>query len=126
LIVCVFALAAIVVVAGARYLVRDAELAAESARDARAAETLTAQIAHAAEIVPPAETVFTGPPEGARVAVHVDGRVVQGKRTRVGDPAAEGWVVLGDGAVVVTGQGEQPLGGHQWFREDRVTQVQEL
>lgn len=116
-IVCLTILAITLIVAYARRQesrerVRRAELDASDRirRDER--DRIAAQLA-----VEPALT----PAVGATLAVHIDGRVVQGTL----DEADDTTLVLSD-ANAVTGTDVQPLGGDQYLTRAFITQVQVL
>ncbi len=72
-----------------------------------------------AEWQPVSEVV--APAVGATLAVHFDGRVIQGTL----DGLDEDWLLLTD-ASVVAGSSTQPIGGGQYVPRSRVTQIQEL
>lgn len=127
LIVSLAALLAVALVVVTRYYTRAAELALEDSRGERAAASRVAELSTELE-QRRAEADASGPAgpaEGTKVAIHVTGRDVQGTRVRVGEPAADGWIVLDD-AAFVTGDRTQPLGGRQWFREGPGMWIQEL
>ncbi len=119
-IVCLTVFAIALVVAYARRQescerVRCAELAASDRirRDDREErDRIAAQLA-AGEILTPAA--------GATLAVHLEGRVIQGTL----DEADDSTLVLSD-ANVVTGSDIQPLGGTQYLTRAFITQVQVL
>jgi hypothetical protein len=122
-ILCVASLVAIAIVAYARGRTRRDELDAEELRARRGAEERAERRAEADERA--AAAVPGGPPDGSALVVHVDDRAIRGTRTLAGDPAADGWIVVDD-AELLAGRDAQELGGRQWFREDRLTQLQEL
>lgn len=92
---------------------RAAEL--DEAHKARVELTRRAEISRPLPVIP-------GPELGAKVAVHVDGRVVQGT---LDAKDTSRYVVLTD-ASVVSGRDMQPLGGRQYLTASLVTQMQEL
>lgn len=126
-ILCLAALAAIAILVGVRYRTRVDELDAENARDARAVAERAdrRRLDDERDSAAAATRVPAGPGDGARIAVHVAGQVVQGTRTGAGQPGADGWIVVDD-AAFVTGDRSQPLGGTQWFREGPGMWIQEL
>lgn len=124
IILCVAALAAIALVAYAHWRIHRDELEATETRAQHAAAEVTARRADEAAAAL-ARAPVVGPPDGSSLVAHVDGRAVRGTRVRAGDPDTTGWIVLDD-AVLLVGRDAQELGGRQWFREDRVTQLQEL
>jgi hypothetical protein len=126
LIVCLSALAIVATIAVAYCRENEAALIAGAARDEREARARADERVAAAELERARAAVLrAGPVEGAKVAIHVAGRDVQGTRVRVDDPATVGWIVVDD-AAFVTGDRTQPLGGTQWFREGPGMWIQEL
>lgn len=122
IIICITVLALAGVTATARLRGRRLEVH-ERMRAAEHAEAHKArlELTRRAEISRPLP-VIPAPEVGATLAVHVDGRVVQGT---LDAKDMSTYVVLKD-ASIASGRDVQPLGGRQYITASRVTQMQEL
>jgi hypothetical protein len=121
-IICLTILVLAAVIAGARWKVRRLEIHERMrGRELDAQENARHALQAAAAANRPLPIV-SAPQLGAKIAVHIDGRVVQGTL----DAKDMGTYVVLKEASVVSGREMQPLGGRQYLTASLVTQMQEF
>jgi hypothetical protein len=109
-IIAVAAIVIVAIVALASWRMKAAEIEGEASRshDAEAARGDAREAREAAALHP------IGPPDGAKMVVHVGLHDVQGTRVLRDAPEAQGWIVIDD-AELLDGNKRIPVGGRQWL-----------